>query len=121
MTRRVVSRWWGLAFFTSLLLWAAPADTTDIDWWTVDGGGGRSAGSGFALTGTVAQLDAGQPMSGGDFTFAGGLWTGDPSPAEPPLFADDFETGDLSRWSASAGSTKTATTGRSPEENQGEN
>ena len=30
-----------------------------IDWWTVDGGGGTSAGAGYSLSGTIGQPDAG--------------------------------------------------------------
>ena len=51
----------------------------DIDWFTIDGGGGLSTGSGFELEGTIGQFDAGQAMSGGGFTLTGGFWTGSTS------------------------------------------
>ena len=44
-----------------------------IDWWTVDGGGGTSAGAGYSLSGTIGQPDAGA-MSGGGYTLTGGYW-----------------------------------------------
>ncbi len=40
--------------------------------WTVDGGGGHSAGAGFLVTGTVGQPDAG-PLHGGGFRLEGGF------------------------------------------------
>jgi pectate lyase len=42
-------------------------------WFTVDGGGGRSAGGDFALSGTVGQPDAGV-LGGGEFSLRGGFW-----------------------------------------------
>ena len=62
----------------------------DLSWWTVDGGGGNSSGSGYALSGTIGQPDAGA-MSGGDYQLAGGFWgastssTGDSIPVYLPL------------------------------------
>ena len=47
----------------------------DLSWFTVDGGGGESAGGGYALAGTAGQADAGA-LSGGTFTLAGGFWPG---------------------------------------------
>ena len=48
-----------------------------IDWYTIDGGGGRSSGGDYSLVGTVGQADAGE-MSGGDFELSGGFWGGGP-------------------------------------------
>ena len=48
----------------------------DLSWYTIDGGGGsRSTGGNFEMSGTMGQPDAGE-MSGGDFTLAGGFWGG---------------------------------------------
>jgi len=70
-----------------------------IPWSTIDGGGGSAAGGSFSLSGTIGQPDAGN-LLGGAFTLLGGYWdfrrTG-------PLFADGFESGDLSEWSMSQG------------------
>ena len=47
----------------------------EINWWTVDGGGGRSesAGGEYALQGTIGQPDAGN--AGGDgYSLQGGFW-----------------------------------------------
>ena len=46
-----------------------------MTWWTVDGGGGRVTGGGYALTGTVGQHDTGAP-SDGNYTLLAGFWGG---------------------------------------------
>ena len=48
-----------------------------IDWHTVDGGGGTSAGGTYELSGSIGQPDAGPGttgMSGGTFELVGGFW-----------------------------------------------
>jgi hypothetical protein len=47
----------------------------DLTWWTVDSGGGNSAGSGYSLSGTIGQPDAGS-LSGGNYRLEGGFWSG---------------------------------------------
>jgi hypothetical protein len=47
-----------------------------VPWWTVDGGGGHSAGTRFGMTGTAGQPDAGVVMSSSRYTFSGGFWRG---------------------------------------------
>ena len=51
------------------------AQTYNIDWYTIDGGGGTSSGGGYTLSGTIGQPDAGM-LAGGSYTLAGGLWGG---------------------------------------------
>ncbi len=53
----------------------ALAQTYDLTWHSIDGGGGFSAGGGFELEGTVGQPDAGF-MTGGNFELSGGFWAG---------------------------------------------
>ncbi|GEM_PF-890172 len=57
---------------------AAPvfAQPFAINWYTIDGGGGTSAGGTFNLSGTIGQPDAGAVMSGGSFALQGGFWVG---------------------------------------------
>lgn len=64
--------------FTSVLAQQALVPTLQIDWNTVDVGGGESAAEGFTFTGTIGQIDAGgsATMSGGGFEFTGGFWPG---------------------------------------------
>ena len=49
----------------------------DLDWWTVDGGGGELQSGPYHLQGTFGQPDAGQ-LSRGDYTLEGGFWGGVP-------------------------------------------
>jgi hypothetical protein len=55
-----------------------------IVWSTIDGGGGRSAGEQYVLTGTIGQPDAGY-SEGGGYELLGGFWPGG------PLCVVDFE------------------------------
>ena len=48
-----------------------------IDWYTIDGGGGRSSGGPYVLTGTIGQPDA-DWSEGGNFELLGGFWPGGP-------------------------------------------
>jgi len=65
----------GLATFTTLAL----AQSYSIGWFTLDGGGGPSAGGSFSLNGTIGQPDAGT-MSGGNYSLAGGFWGASQTP-----------------------------------------
>jgi hypothetical protein len=68
-----------LAFLAGALALAAVAvplgaQPFSITWHKVSGGGGTSAKSPFAITGTIGQHDVGAPMSGGGFSVTGGFW-----------------------------------------------
>jgi hypothetical protein len=56
--------------------WAGmPADTYDLSWWTIDGGGGTSTGAGgLELTGTIGQPDTGSASGSSGLTLLGGFW-----------------------------------------------
>jgi hypothetical protein len=59
--------------FTAL---TARAQTNyNIDWYTIDGGGGTSTGGVYAVSGTIGQPDAGGPMTGGNYSLTGGFWS----------------------------------------------
>ncbi len=64
----------GLAFGTIVL---AQAQTYNISWSTIAGGGGSSSGTNggtvYSISGTIGQSDAGV-MSGGNFAISGGFW-----------------------------------------------
>ena len=49
----------------------------ELSWYTIDGGGGRSIGGPYTLTGTIGQPDA-AAVSGGDYELLGGFWPGGP-------------------------------------------
>ena len=53
---------------------------------TQDGGGQRSTGGGWTLTGTIGQPEAAAaPATGGPFAFAPGFWPGTAPSADPSL------------------------------------
>lgn len=69
----------------------------DLAWYSVDGGGGTSAGGSFTLTGAIGQPDVGVSRTCGT-ALSGGVWSG-AEPCEPPVFCDGFESGDTGAWS----------------------
>jgi hypothetical protein len=83
-----------------LSAWApGPAPEFDLSWSTIDGGGGTSSEStsGFDLSGTIGQHDAGPApggmtggaLAGGGFELIGGFWPGaSAAPGRPPCLAD---------------------------------
>ena len=72
-----VSKYWGNALLGVALLAGLPAteaQTFNIDWATIDGGGGTSSGGIFSVSGTIGQPDAGS-MTGGSYSLLGGFWS----------------------------------------------
>ena len=63
----------GCCLIASLAL-SAGAQTYDISWFSIDGGGGTSSGGTYSVTGTIGQPDAGV-LSGGNYTIVGGFWS----------------------------------------------
>jgi hypothetical protein len=54
----------------------AHAQAFEVTWYTLDGGGGTSAGGIYSLSGTIGQPDAGAALLGGVYSITGGYWTG---------------------------------------------
>lgn len=52
----------------------ARAQSYSIDWFTIDGGGGTSAGGAYSVSGTIGQPDASPTMTGGPYSLTGGFW-----------------------------------------------
>lgn len=52
----------------------ASAQPYEINWFTIDGGGGTSTGGAYELSGTIGQPDATMTLSGGSFELTGGFW-----------------------------------------------
>ena len=71
--------------------------------WSVDGGGGASAGGNFALTATVGQPDAGMVTRCGT-ALDGGLWGA--AVDLQAVFCNGFESGDSGAWSSTSGGTE---------------
>lgn len=53
----------------------ANAQTYSIDWFTIDGGGGSSAGGQYQVVGTIGQPDASTPMTNSTYSLTGGFWS----------------------------------------------
>jgi hypothetical protein len=64
-----------LVGFVCVLANSALAQSYNIDWFTIDGGGGTSTGGVYSVSGTIGQPDAGATMSGGNYSLNGGFWS----------------------------------------------
>ena len=49
------------------------AQSYEVAWWKVAGGGGSSTANKYTLSGTIAQAEAGS-LTGGNYTLLGGFW-----------------------------------------------
>src|ERR1035437_9715226 len=62
-----------------LFAWLIPAlgfaQSYSIDWYKIAGGGGTSTGGTYQVSGTIGQHDAGNAMSGGNYSLTGGFWS----------------------------------------------
>ncbi len=82
----VFNRQWILvALVVSGLITSSSLGQYEINWYTIDGGGGRSSGGPYELLGTIGQPDAAWSKSG-DYELLGGFWPGG------PLCFVDFES-----------------------------
>jgi hypothetical protein len=61
----------------AILTGPAASGQYELSWYTIDGGGGRSTGGDFTLTGTIGQPDAAY-SAGGGYELLGGFWPGGP-------------------------------------------
>jgi hypothetical protein len=62
-----------LTLLTFSLFSIASAQSYDLSWFTIDGGGNVSTGATYSVTGTIGQPDAGT-LSGGSYSIVGGFW-----------------------------------------------
>jgi hypothetical protein len=85
----------GLALAAAIPASTCGAVPSTLPRFTIDAGGGRSAGGGFTITGTIGQSDAEplQPARGGAFTLVSGFWGVAASLPAPggAIFRDGFE------------------------------
>jgi hypothetical protein len=80
MTRKTIAGVHRLAVWIMLLMVLAGSSANGqykLSWYTIDGGGGRSSGGDFTLTGTIGQPDAAYSADGG-YELLGGFWPGGP-------------------------------------------
>jgi hypothetical protein len=72
-----MNRMTAISVFVLLAVSTASAQTFDLGWNTIDGGGAMwTAGGSYELSGTIGQPDAGVVMTGGGFELTGGFWPG---------------------------------------------
>ena len=64
----------GIYCLFSCLCLCASSQTYSIDWYKIAGGGGTSSNGHYSVSGTIGQHDAGQQMSGGNYSLTGGFW-----------------------------------------------
>lgn len=95
---------------------AAPAagQALNLQWRTIDAGGGASSSGVTAVQGTIGQPDAGAPFGTPSYAVIGGFWRGVRELRNRLIFADGFATGDSSAWSSTTMVAATATTAREP-------
>ena len=77
-SQTVLNKQWILVILMVLcLIISSSWGQYEINWYTIDGGGGRSIGGPYTLTGTIGQPDAAYSR-GGNYEVLGGFWPGGP-------------------------------------------
>lgn len=80
MKKKVIVGKYGLVFWIAFLIMSVASTASgqyELSWYTIDGGGGRSTGGPYSLTGTIGQPDAAYSR-GGNYELLGGFWPGGP-------------------------------------------
>ena len=103
-----------LVVFVAFSLATAAQAQFSINWFTIDGGGGTSAGGPFSVSGAIGQPDASPtPLAGNGFNVTGGFWsfrsTPPPSAPSPLLLHIALISGGQIKVSAQAAPGATAT------------
>ncbi|NIP25146.1 MAG: hypothetical protein GWN67_17655 [Phycisphaerae bacterium] len=70
-------QWIPVALVVLGLITSSSSGQYELDWYTIDGGGGRSSGGPYELLGTIGQPDAAW-SAGGDYELLGGFLSGGP-------------------------------------------
>ena len=64
-----------LAWATLAQAQSADSGPYDVNWYTIDSGGGAISNEAYTLNGTIGQADAATLLNGG-YTLVGGFWGG---------------------------------------------
>jgi hypothetical protein len=80
------------------------AQSYDIDWYKVAGGGGTSTASVYSVSGTIGQHDAGAPMTGDNYSLTSGFWAlfAVQTSGAPALFITRSGNNAILYWSTNA-------------------
>ena len=91
-------------FLLSVFSFRASGQSYSISWYKVSGGGGTSTGGVYSVSGTVGQHDAGEAMTGGNYSLTGGLWAlyAVQTPGAPTLYIQQAGTNAVLYWGANA-------------------
>lgn len=65
----------GFGLLLLFLSTAVFAQNYSIGWHKISGGGGTSTNSQYNVAGTIGQTDAGNTMTGGNYSLTGGFWS----------------------------------------------
>ncbi len=93
MKRLVITCLFTLSVLITFIAFAESSASADfeINRYTIDSGGGMSAGGEFSLVGTIGQPDANRQVStGAGFALAGGFWAS--ATVLDAIFKDSFES-----------------------------
>jgi hypothetical protein len=77
------------------------AQSYQIDWYKIAGGGGASTAGVYAVIGTIGQHDAGGPMTSGQYSVTGGFWAlpiAVQTPGAPTLHITNAASGFATVW-----------------------
>ena len=77
LTKIAVAVSFGFVLILYVSAFAEQQSEYSITWYSIDGGGGRSIGGPYTLTGTIGQPDAAY-SKGGNYELLGGFWHGGP-------------------------------------------
>jgi hypothetical protein len=82
---------------------SAVAQSYNIPWYKVAGGGGTSTGGIYSIAGTIGQPDASGAMTGGNYSLTGGFWAlyAVQTPGAPLLTITYFGNQAIVSWSPS--------------------
>lgn len=65
----------GFSLLHSAFCLRAVGQTYSVDWYSIAGGGGTSAGGTYQISGTSGQPDASGALTGGSYSLTGGFWS----------------------------------------------
>jgi hypothetical protein len=77
------------------------AQSYQIDWYKIAGGGGTSTAGVYAVIGTIGQRDAGGPITNGQYCVTGGFWAlpiAVQTPGAPTLHITNAAPGFATVW-----------------------
>ena len=101
---------WAICVWAMALAPSAWAQSYTLDWWTVDGGGGKAAATPYTVDFTTGQPDAGAAV-GGQYAMTSGFWAVMSTAIQPtPLPTATFTATPIPSSTPTPSATETPTT-----------